>query len=46
MKMLTGLLPASEGQAALFGKVVDTSDIGTRWRVGLYVAERSRSTAS
>ena len=34
MKMLTGLLPASEGQAALFGKVVDTSDIGTRRRVG------------
>ena len=34
MKMLTGLLPASEGQARLFGKEVDPHDIGTRRRVG------------
>ncbi|PHK93310.1 multidrug ABC transporter ATP-binding protein [Pseudoroseomonas rhizosphaerae] len=34
MKMLTGLLPASEGQAWLFGQEVDAGDIGTRRRVG------------
>ena len=34
MKMLTGLLPASEGKAWLFGKEVDSSDISTRRRVG------------
>ena len=34
MKMLTGLLEASEGQAWLFGQPVDASDIGTRRRVG------------
>lgn len=34
MKMLTGLLPASEGQAWLFGKVVDAKDIATRRRIG------------
>ena len=34
MKMLTGLLPASEGTAALFGQVVDSSNIDTRRRVG------------
>jgi ribosome-dependent ATPase len=34
MKMLTGLLPASEGEARLFGKVVDSKDMGTRRRVG------------
>lgn len=34
MKMLTGLLPASEGTARLFGSVVDSSDIATRRRVG------------
>ncbi|MCC5900980.1 MAG: ribosome-associated ATPase/putative transporter RbbA [Halomonas sp.] len=34
MKMLTGLLPASEGQAWLFGKLVDPRDIDTRRRVG------------
>ncbi|MDV2857119.1 ribosome-associated ATPase/putative transporter RbbA [Oceanimonas sp. CAM02] len=34
MKMLTGLLPASEGQAWLFGLPVDGNDIATRRRVG------------
>lgn len=34
MKMLTGLLPASEGQAFLFGQPVDPRDIETRRRVG------------
>ncbi len=34
MKMLTGLLPASEGQAWLFGNEVDSHDIATRRRVG------------
>ncbi|WP_025917621.1 ribosome-associated ATPase/putative transporter RbbA [Herminiimonas sp. CN] len=34
MKMLTGLLPASEGEARLFGKVVDPRDMSTRRRVG------------
>lgn len=34
MKMLTGLLPASEGKAWLFGKPVDPHDIDTRRRVG------------
>ncbi|MGT2509405.1 ribosome-associated ATPase/putative transporter RbbA [Cupriavidus basilensis] len=34
MKMLTGLLPASEGQAWLFGREVDPRDISTRSRVG------------
>ncbi|ACO77891.1 ABC transporter, ATP binding/permease hybrid protein [Azotobacter vinelandii CA] len=34
MKMLTGLLPASEGQALLFGQPVDPKDIDTRRRVG------------
>ncbi len=34
MKMLTGLLPASEGEARLFGQVVDAGDIATRRRVG------------
>lgn len=34
MKMLTGLLPASEGNAALFGQAVDPRDIATRRRVG------------
>ncbi|WGI26385.1 ribosome-associated ATPase/putative transporter RbbA [Halomonas alkaliantarctica] len=34
MKMLTGLLPASEGQAWLFGQKVDPRDIDTRRRVG------------
>ena len=34
MKMLTGLLEASEGQAWLFGHEVDPKDIDTRRRVG------------
>ncbi|WP_312965648.1 ribosome-associated ATPase/putative transporter RbbA [Stutzerimonas kunmingensis] len=34
MKMLTGLLPASEGHALLFGKPVDPHDMQTRKRVG------------
>ena len=34
MKMLTGLLPASEGQAWLFGREVDAQDIESRRRVG------------
>lgn len=34
MKMLTGLLPATEGDASLFGRPVDPHDIETRKRVG------------
>jgi len=34
MKMLTGLLPTSDGQAWLFGHEVDANDIATRRRVG------------
>ncbi|WP_176053511.1 ribosome-associated ATPase/putative transporter RbbA [Paraburkholderia caribensis] len=34
MKMLTGLLPATEGSATLFGHPVDPDDIDTRRRVG------------
>ncbi|MGQ7960474.1 ribosome-associated ATPase/putative transporter RbbA [Pseudomonas sp. SP16.1] len=34
MKMLTGLLPASEGEALLFGQTVDPQDMATRKRVG------------
>lgn len=34
MKMLTGLQPATEGQAWLFGHEVDPRDIDTRRRVG------------
>lgn len=34
MKMLTGLLPASEGKAWLFGREVDPEDMDTRRRVG------------
>ncbi len=34
MKMLTGLLPASQGQAWLFGRPVDPHDLDTRHRVG------------
>ncbi len=34
MKMLTGLLPASEGEARLFGKPLDARDINARNRVG------------
>ena len=34
MKMLTGLLPPSEGEALLFGKPLDARDIAARNRVG------------
>ena len=34
MKMLTGLLPATEGSAALLGNKVNPKDIATRRRVG------------
>ncbi|MDD3518774.1 MAG: ATP-binding cassette domain-containing protein, partial [Chromatiales bacterium] len=34
MKMLTGLLPASEGEAWLFGHAVNPHDLDTRRRVG------------
>ncbi len=34
MKMLTGLLPPSAGQARLFGQAVDPRDLATRRRVG------------
>ncbi|MCG8548641.1 MAG: ATP-binding cassette domain-containing protein, partial [Alphaproteobacteria bacterium] len=34
MKMLTGLLPATEGEAWLFGRPVNARDIETRRRVG------------
>ncbi|MDC7827401.1 ribosome-associated ATPase/putative transporter RbbA [Pseudomonas sp. BLCC-B13] len=34
MKILTGLLPASEGEALLFGRPVDPRDMHTRRRVG------------
>ena len=34
MKMLTGLLPPSEGAARLFGKAVDARDLETRKQVG------------
>lgn len=34
MKMLTGLLPASEGTARLFGKPVDARDGNSRRRIG------------
>lgn len=34
MKMLTGLLPASEGTAKLFGREIDPRDIDVRRRVG------------
>ncbi|EIC28743.1 ribosome-associated ATPase/putative transporter RbbA [Methylomicrobium album] len=34
MKMLTGLLPPSEGEARLFGQVLDAGNLATRKRVG------------
>lgn len=34
MKMLTGLLPASSGEALLFGEHLDADDMTTRQRVG------------
>nr|WP_295830898.1 ribosome-associated ATPase/putative transporter RbbA [uncultured Azospirillum sp.] len=38
MKMLTGLLPTSAGEARLFGKPVDATDLESRRRVG-YMAQ-------
>ena len=34
MKMLSGLLPPTEGEALLFGKPLDSSDMSSRYRVG------------
>jgi ribosome-dependent ATPase len=34
MKMLTGLLPPSAGQALLFGKPLEAGDMSSRYRVG------------
>ena len=34
MKMLTGLLPPTEGRAKLFGQAVDAGNLATRQRVG------------
>ena len=34
MKMLTGLLPPSEGEALLFGQPLNASDMRSRYRVG------------
>jgi ribosome-dependent ATPase len=34
MKMLTGLLPPSEGQALLFGEALKAGDMSSRYRVG------------
>jgi ribosome-dependent ATPase len=34
MKMLTGLLAPTSGEALLFGKPLDASDMRSRWRVG------------
>jgi ribosome-dependent ATPase len=34
MKMLTGLLPASAGEATIFGRPVDATDLNTRRHVG------------
>ena len=45
MKMLTGLLPATEGQAKLFGDLVDADDLATR-KAWATCRRRSRSTAS
>ncbi len=38
MKMLTGLLPATEGEAKLFGQTLNARDMETRRRVG-YVSQ-------
>jgi ribosome-dependent ATPase len=38
MKMLTGLLPVSEGEVFLFGRPVEANDLATRKRVG-YVSQ-------
>jgi ABC-type multidrug transport system ATPase subunit len=43
MKMLTGLLSASEGSARLFGQTVDPDDIAIRARVGYMKREPPES---
>jgi ribosome-dependent ATPase len=45
MKMLTGLLPASEGDALLFGRPLDASDLKLRKRVGYMSQSFSLYTA-
>lgn len=45
MKVLTGLLEASEGQAWLFGEPVEGNNIETRRRVG-YMSQAFSYTAS
>ena len=45
MKMLTGLLPASDGQAWLFGQPVDPKDLATRRRVGSSFVARVTDSA-
>ncbi len=39
MKMLTGLLPITEGKAELFGKPVDASNLKARKRVGGFMSQ-------
>ena len=46
MKMLTGLLPATEGGALLFGQPVDASDMATRGLASATCRSRSRCTPS
>ena len=41
MKMLTGLLPASEGRASLFGQEVDPNDMAVRQRMAGALALRA-----
>ena len=45
MKMLTGLLPASEGKAKLFGHEVDPNDMAVRRRVGVGAVRAIRAAA-
>ena len=42
MKMLTGLLPASDGEARVFGQRLDAQALQTRKRVG-FMSQASRS---
>ena len=46
MKMLTGLLPATEGEALLFGKPVDAARHRARARASATCRSRSRSIPS